>query len=175
MAKPLPSRFNPDSMARDGTRYDASVPLVQFKRLGPMLSSTVGDVNISAVFSRRKDHVVVTGRLLAGFPLQCQRCLDPFTLPVDAPYELVFVESEQAAAELPDSLDPVVLDDNGNIHVLDLVEDELIFHVPLVPRHADGACNAAPVSFGDIAPEAVEPTEDNRQRPFDALKNLNLH
>jgi uncharacterized protein len=175
MAKPLPSRFNPDLMARDGTRYAATVPLAQFKRFGPILASMEGDVHVSAVFSRRKDHIVVCGEVSAGLTVQCQRCLDVFVQPIESRYELVFVDSEAAARVLPDDLDPVIIEDGGQIHIVDLLEDELILQVPLVTRHPDGQCVAAQRSFGDIAPQAAEPTEDNRQRPFDVLKNLNLH
>lgn len=175
MVKPLPSRFNPDLMARDGTRYEAVVPLERFKRLGPILASTEGAVQASAGFSRRKDHIVVSGNLKVGMHVQCQRCLDAFSLSVDAQYELVFVETEGAASELSDDFDPVILDDTGQIHLIDLFEDELILQVPLVIRHPEGACESTTRSFGDVAPEATDPGDENRQRPFEALKNLNLH
>lgn len=175
MSKPLPTRFNPDLMARDGTRYAATVPLAQFKRFVPILASMEGDVHASAVFSRRKDHIVVTGELRAQVQVQCQRCLDVFLMPIDSRYELIFVDSEAAAADLPDNLDPVITDDNGQIHVVDLLEDEIILQVPLVTRHPEGQCVAARRSYGDISPQAEEPAESNRQRPFDALKDLNLH
>ena len=175
MAKPLPSRFNPDLMARDGTRYEAAVPLERFKRLGPILASTEGDVLASAAFSRRKDHIVVSGKLNVDMCLQCQRCLETFMLPIEARYELVFVESEGAARRLPDDFDPVLVDDTGQIHLVDLFEDELLLQVPLVPRHSEGQCESVQRSFGDIAPEAVDTGDENRKRPFDVLKDLNLH
>ncbi len=162
-------------MARDGTRYSATVPLVQFKRFVPILASLEGDVHATAVFSRRKDHIVVSGELAAGVSVQCQRCLDVFVLPIESRYELVFVDSEAAARALPDDFDPVITDDKGHIHVVDLLEDELILQVPLVTRHPDGQCVAAQRSFGDIAPQEAEPGKDKKQRPFDVLKNLNLH
>ena len=175
MAKTLPARFNPDLMVRDGTRYEATLPIRHFPRLVSLLASDEGDVTVTASFSRRKDHIVVAGRIEAVWGLVCQRCLEPMTVPTDEPYELVFVEDEAAARDLPQELDPVILDENGQIHAVDLYEDELMLHVPSIPRHPDvTACGEAAGRLVD--PDELEsPAEDKRPNPFAALKDLNLH
>lgn len=175
MAKTLPARFNPDLMARDGTRYEVTVPVERFTRLRDILASADGDVSATATFSRRKDHIVVAGRLRADWPLTCQRCIEPMIVAIDEPYELVFVESDAAARELPKSLDPVVLDETGQIRLVDLLEDELMLHVPTIPKHAEGEdCVDAERSFGDVDAAAVEESE-GKKNPFAVLKDLNLH
>ena len=177
MVKTLPARFNPDLMSRDGTRYEATMPVRQFARLRDILASDEGEVRATALFSRRKDHIVVSGRLRAEWPLVCQRCLEPMTVAIDEPYELVFVESEALARELPKELDPVVLDESGQIHRTDLFEDELMLHVPLIPRHDDpDDCTDAERSFGEVPePENDAGDGEGRKNPFDVLKDLNLH
>ena len=91
---------------------------------------------------------------------------------VDEPYELVFVESDAAARDLPKALDPVVLDETGQIRAVDLIEDELMLHVPTIPKHdEDGDCVDAERSFGDAPAEEPE----SRRGPFDVLRNLDLH
>ena len=174
MVKPLLDRFNPDLMARDGARHEATVPVARFERLGAILASDEGVVHVVASFSRREHHIVVAGRLRSGLRLRCQRCLEPMVLDVDEPYELTFVATEAAARALPDALDPVVLDDAGQITIVAMLEDELILHVPLIARHPDGArCAPAEASFGG---EGIEPEAGTeRARPFDALKDLDLH
>ena len=175
MAKTLPARFNPDLMVRDGTRYEVVLPIDRFPRLASILASADGTVRATASFSRRKDHIVVAGRLAADWGLECQRCLEPMSFPIDEPYELVFVDSEMAANDLPEEFDPVILDENGQIHVVDLLEDELMLHVPPIPRHAE------PASCGEAAQHLVDPDEldealdEKRPNPFDALKDLNIH
>ena len=172
MSKPLPDRFDPDLMPRDGTRHEATLPLASFERLAAILASTEGEVHVVASFSRREDHALVSGRLSGGLPLRCQRCLEPMVLPIDEPFELTFVASEDDARALDEALDPVVLDDAGRITVQAMLEDELILHVPLIARHPESVhCAPAEVSFGG---EGIEP-EAERSRPFDALKNLDLH
>ena len=174
MAKPLPDRFNPDLMARDGTRHEAVLPIARFERLAAILAPEPGEVHVVASFSRREQHIVVAGRVRSGYPLRCQRCLEPMVLDVDEPYELTFVASEAAAQALPDELDPVVLDDAGQITTVAMLEDELILHVPLIARHAgDADCGPVEASFGG---EGIEPeAETERARPFDVLKKLDLH
>lgn len=172
MVKPLPQRFNPDLLARDGTQFELELPQSQLKRLADIVSSTDYMVQCSARFSSRKDHIVVAGRIQTTFALTCQRCLGPMEVAIDEPYELVFVESEQRAEALPDQFDPVVLDEHRQIHVVDLFEDEIILNVPNIPRHPDEAsCRQAVTEFGDL-PDEVEEVKPN---PFEALKNLQLH
>ena len=173
MVKPLPDRFDPDLVARDGARHEMRLPIARFERLAAILASDAGEVHVVASFSRREDHVAVTGRVRAGYALTCQRCLEPMVLDVDEPFELTFVGSEAAARALPEELDPVVLDDAGRITAVAMLEDELILHVPLIARHPDGAvCAPAAASFGG---EAIDDAEPERPRPFDALKKLDLH
>ena len=91
---------------------------------------------------------------------------------IDEPYELVFVEDEERAEALPQQLDPVILDEKGHIHVVDLFEDEVILHVPDIPRHPEEAsCGAAKTEFGELPDEVKE----GKPNPFEALKNLQLH
>ena len=162
-------------MVRDGTRHEAVLPIDRFPRLASILASAEGAVRATASFSRRKDHIVVAGRLAADWGLECQRCLEPMTVSIDEPYELVFVDGEAAAHDLPQELDPVILDENGQIHVVDLFEDELMLHVPPIPRHPElSSCGEAARHLVD-PDEIEEASEDKRPNPFDALKDLNLH
>ena len=172
MAKVLPQRFNPDLLARDSTLYEVVIPQRQMQRLGNIVSSVDHDVVCSARFSRRKEHIVVSGTIKTTFDVQCQRCLESMSVPVEDTYEFIFVENEEKAEALPKQLDPVILDEHGQIHVVDLFEDEVILHVPDIPRHEDSAnCRIAKAEFGEVAVDA----EEGKPNPFNALKDLRLH
>lgn len=173
MVKLLPQRFNPELLSRDDTRFELVLPQSQFPRLGAMLCSSDNDVHITATFSRRKSHIVIRGGIRTQFALECQRCLEPLEVDINEPFELVFVENEEEANKLPNELDPVVLDEVGQIHVVDLFEDEVILHVPDIPKHSDGtACILRQSEFGEVTAEVEKGGDRN---PFEALKNLNLH
>ena len=193
MVKPTPSRFNPDLLARDSTQFGVNLPLAQFSRLSALLLNTEGEMQATFRFSRRKAMVLVSGNLKATVQLECQRCLEGMQHSIDEPFELVFAKSIDAAQDLPESMDPVVLDDNGQIHVVDLFEDELILHLPTVARHEQvEQCNLlenVQVEFGQDASDANDQNtqsdmaksgadsnpEGETRRPFDILKNLDLH
>ncbi|MFK7996983.1 MAG: YceD family protein [Granulosicoccus sp.] len=172
MVKALPQRFNPDLLARDSTRFELVLPQKQMNRLGEILSTTEHDIHCTAMFSRRKNLVLIKGRIKTIFTLECQRCLEPMDVDIDEPYELVFVENEEKAESLAKQLDPVILDEHGHIHVVDLFEDEVILHVPDIPRHAEAStCNVVKTEFGTLPAD----TEEGKPNPFDVLKNLQLH
>jgi len=97
--------------------------------------------------------------------LQCQRCLLPLTLPVDVDRHFRFVADEDMAAALDDEIDDEVLVLAKSLNLRDLVEDELLLALPLVPRH-DVCPEAVPMQFGDV--EAVE----EKANPFAGLAIL---
>jgi len=79
-------------------------------------------------------HLQVTGVL----PVQCQRCLERLDHPlaVDVLFELLPGSAELTQEEVEDdSRDYLPVD--GDIDVLDLIEDELILAVPVAPCHDD--------------------------------------
>lgn len=172
MVKALPKRFNPDLLARDGTQFKLVIPQNQMTRLRTILSSDQHDIHFSAMFSRRKDNIFVSGRFKTEFSLECQRCLKPMSMQIDEAYELVFVDDEERAEALPKQFDPVILDEQGQIHVVDLFEDELMLHVPDIPKHVDMAvCTIDKTEFGVVPVDLPE----SAANPFEALKDLKLH
>ncbi len=196
MVKPTPSRFNPDLLARDSTQYSVKLPLRQFIRLQEFLLDDSGEMQAVFRFSRRKKAVMVAGNLTANYRLQCQRCLEPMQYAVDEAFEFVFAKTEEEAQQVPERFDPVVLDDSGQIHVVDLFEDELILYLPTVARHeteaeceasgyilfideakaesTDGTTNEQ-VGQSDKTQSDDDGVDNVRKNPFDVLKNLDLH
>ena len=115
--------------------------------------------------------------------LECQRCLTPYkqAFNVDATYRIVNTEAE--AEEFPldeDEVDVIV----GSTHfdLIDLIEEELLLNLPLVPKHdvcpevheslVSGA--AGEEGEGDEAAqgEAEDGGEPDRPNPFAALEAL---
>lgn len=102
--------------------------------------------------------------------LQCQRCLDALTLPIDLERHFQFVADEALAAELDgdnDDADILVLD--RTLNLLELIEDEVLLDLPIVPMHEE--CPAPlPMppddSLEDLGTDAQQP------HPFAALAAL---
>lgn len=82
--------------------------------------------------------------------VECQRCLQPVLLDVDAKRSFVFVEGETRAAELDAESDDDVLALARELDLRELIEDELLLSLPLIPKHelcpqplASGSAGAA--------------------------------
>jgi uncharacterized protein len=68
--------------------------------------------------------------------LECQRCLQPMRLPLHAERRFFFVDGEDAAEALDAESEDDVLALTPALDLADLIEDELLLALPLVPRHA---------------------------------------
>ena len=69
--------------------------------------------------------------------LQCQRCLAPLDVDVEVNRRFRFVTGEAAAAELDAESEDDVLALTRDLDLQELVEDELLLALPLVPMHEE--------------------------------------
>jgi len=98
--------------------------------------------------------------------LECQRCLKPVVVPVQIERDFLFVQGEDAAAQLDADSDDDVLAITRALDLRELIEDELLLALPLVPRH-----EVCPEPL--VVPSAAEPTDgDDAPNPFAVLAAL---
>jgi uncharacterized protein len=74
-------------------------------------------------------------RATVQLALVCQRCLGAVLEPVSVERDFLFVAGEDAAAQLDADSDDDVLALTRALDLRELVEDELLLALPLVPRH----------------------------------------
>ncbi|EXJ15357.1 hypothetical protein D779_1453 [Imhoffiella purpurea] len=88
---------------------------------------------------------------------------------------MALVRTERAASELVGEYEVLVVEDDS-MRPLDLIEDELLLAIPIVPRHAPGAClpPETTVEDGGLAAPAdgVPETETGARHPFAVLAAL---
>ncbi len=176
----LPVKFNPSRLQAENKAYFTEIPVAQFKRFQQGLVNSDGSVCVEMAFTM-DDHarVGVEGRFTASCHALCQRCLNRFDLKMDGEFKLTFVADEASAERLPDDLDPVIVGENGQIHAVDMLEDELILQMPVAPRHAElSDCIENGYTGGQLEHEEL-PAEassaqinHDRKNPFDVLKNF---
>ncbi|MFA5684775.1 MAG: YceD family protein [Lysobacteraceae bacterium] len=166
MSGVLPESVDVWRAALAGRLYEGRAPLARFRRLLPSLNDDDGDCAFRIVFSREASgQALVRVEAEAGLPLQCQRSLERFVLPVRIEQTLGLLRNEAEQAALPPDVEPVLAPADGMLDPLDLVEDELILALPVMPV----APGSLPVeqAFGDgIEPEPAQPN------PFAALAAL---
>lgn len=144
---------------------EGRLPLSALTRLEGSLFDTQGDVRFALDFDRDPLQVpYVELRIDTELPLECQRSMERFLLPVRIVQRLGLIRDEAEEAALPPGYEPLLVPEDGQLRTIDLVEDELILAVPVVPVNPGG--------------EAVErdwpasQVEQERANPFAALSAL---
>lgn len=113
--------------------FQGRLPLSTFRRLATSLAATEGEVEYELDFD--KDEFGISGvrvRAVASLPLTCQRTLETFVFPVRIDARLGLIVHEEDEAGLPQGYEPLLVDQAG-LHPVDVIEDELILALPLVP------------------------------------------
>lgn len=160
-----PRRLDVAAFARTGAELAGTWPLAEMPRL---LQDTLPppDGAATVAWAVRGSSKPVAGgepelrlHLHAGTTLRmcCQRCLQPVTVVLDVRPSLRFVRGESQAEALDEAGDEDVLALTAALDLRQLVEDELILALPLVPRH-ETCAEPLPMSAGDDAATAEAPS-----------------
>jgi len=169
----LPERLDPWRAVVAQSAYAGTVPLTQLSRLVKVVLGSDGPAHYELQFTRdEQGRKLALGRVRMTLILRCQRCLEAFTLPVDARFALALVhaagESDHldlaAVPDMPEHLDALPLGD-GPVRPLEWIEDELLLAIPQVPMHPSGHCTVGAKAADDVAPPA-------RVSPFAVLADL---
>ena len=150
-------------------RYlEGTLPLSAFGRLRSSLTDTEGECRFSLEFGRdAMDLPFVEVQAEADLPLLCQRTLERYLQPVKLVQRLGLVTSEAQEAALPEGMEPLLVAESAEVRPIDLVEDELILALPVVPINPESSL-----------PDAVRPDDetdadaDATPNPFSVLASL---
>lgn len=104
----------------------------------------------------------------ASFPMECQRCLTPVDVPLAVDRWFRFVADEATAEALDDESEEDLLAITREFDLRELIEDELLMALPVVPRHEE-CPRVVPMSSSD---EAFEAASAEKPNPFAALAGL---
>ncbi len=179
MSDRLAVELNIPRLVSQSGRLQGYVPFAHFKRLqGYLLEPVSGDLHVDLEFGGIEQHANGTAfcRLSGEVCVECHRCSGEMTHRFNDEVEFAFIKSEADADEVDERFEPVLIDENGRVRIVDLLEDELILPLPIAPRHADGEPCIEQVP-GVLQEKAVAETiaEQQRKTPFAALKSLNLN
>jgi len=149
--------------------FEGTLPLSSMARLREALCDDEGEARYAIEFGRDALQVpYVELRVQAALPLTCQRSLQRFLQPVQVVQRLALLEAgtdvEAAEAGLPEGYEPLLLPPDGMLQPAELVEDELILAVPVVP--------VAPGSEAVERDWPVPAAESEQASPFAALAAL---
>ncbi|MDT8384204.1 MAG: YceD family protein [Gammaproteobacteria bacterium] len=166
--------IEPFELAAQHRTLAGHLPVSSLPRLIPLLITddlvVLGRCRVDYVLNFGVDEGGVpglTGTLQAVLPLQCQRCMEELAFPVSLVLNLALVKSRQAAQQLPENYDPLLVLPDEETSVESIIEDELILALPQVAMHEIKDCPKG---------EAFLNTEDGsapqRENPFAVLAQL---
>ena len=135
-------RFDAFRLAAKGNSLTGEIDASTLERVADHLASGAGPARIAWRIDGDHDpmqrpmlRVTVEGSL----PLACQRCLQPFSLPIRQETRLLLAANE-AELELLDAEEPEVVLASTPIDARTLIEDEILLSLPFVARHSEGSC-----------------------------------
>jgi uncharacterized protein len=147
---------------------------------GTQVAPSDRDGEVAVRVSKSGNDVVVRGTLRVDLVVPCARCLEPARVTIAEPLSALYVprsalgrgpgdhgdgDDDASAAEadlLPYDGETVVLDD--------LVRDELLLAVPMIPLCSEGCPGISPHSGQPSAPASIDP----RLRPLLRLKKMTM-
>lgn len=174
MSQSLPVQLDPVLLADRGRSLNGDLPVGAFRRLVEWLHASEGRLTFELAFARDgQQRRWLHGHVRGGLDLLCQRCLGTYRLTLEREFDLVLVSNEAEAATLPEDMEAVVIGDSRDVHTVDLLEDELILALPLIPRCEDTeSCRPAVEPLDServLAEEEEEEDTGQRQKPFSDL------
>ncbi len=152
---PLPATVEPILLAEKGTHLVGTLPIKGMARLAPSCLDDCGETRVDLHFGRTESGNVyeLTGRLEARLRVACQRCLGPMDLAFATDVRLLLLRPGEPVAGLAPEVEALMVD--RPLRLSELVEDELLLVMPMIPMHPVEACAAR--NFLKSAPPADKP------------------
>ena len=169
MSEPWSQLLDVDRLADRQADVAFEIPLSRLPRVQAKIAGAQGTARGVAHFRREAGYRVAEIELHGEAKLVCQRCLAPLIWPIDSDTRVALVANESDADRVSQDVETVHVPDD-RVRIGDLVEEELILTLPIVPLHEDASeCTAQ----GDVPAPAEEaaPVQET-QRPFEQLGEL---
>lgn len=163
----LPVSVDPVRLADQSARLRGIVPVARMTRLAGLCGSDTGEAEVELEFRHEAESGLrrIVGHIGVVLDCRCERCLERFRLPLETGVDLRIAKSGESRF----TDDSEVLEVSGPVSVAELVENELILALPMVPMHPEEECPATAL-IGGTTDE--EPATTRRENPFAALAAL---
>jgi uncharacterized protein len=166
MSATLPAVLDVWRMVSAKRYFEGTFPLAAFTRLKDSLVDTEGECRFTLEFGRdAMNQAFVEVRAEADLPLQCQRTLERYLQPVKVMQQLGLITSEAQESALPEGMEPLLVPESAELRAIDLVEDELILALPVVPINPDS----------NLLDSVWQIEDEEKQNPFTVLAALKDH
>lgn len=180
MANPLLDRVLPEDLAERGQAFELQGKIEDFRRLIEIVEADLksvavqirprewraAPVNIRLGFGwadARREIPALEGEISTDIVAVCQRCLEPFELPLRTTLKMLLLKTADATA-LQDEFEIWEVE-GDEIRPLDIVEEALIMALPLSAVHPSrDLCGPLAENVTDENKETVRPFADLRSQ-----------
>lgn len=166
----LPLTIDPYKDAQRRMDYEGCIPASLFSRLGESVSNVLSDAQVTlSLYVDPQRLTVIDGRATIDVELDCQRCGNAFKQVLECELRFSPVSNMDQADSLPEIYEPIEVNAFGEVNLLEMIEDEFILSLPLVPMHNSEHCevSVAEQVFGELPAELA-----SKPNPFAVLANL---
>ncbi len=138
MSVTLPESVDAWRMVSARRSFAGELPIASMPRLRDALAGKEGVARYELDFGRDEyGTAYLDVRVQAPLTLLCQRSLEPFVMPVTVDGRLGLIKAEREEAALPPGVEPVLVSEDGQLNPSEVIEDELLLVLPLVPVNPD--------------------------------------
>jgi uncharacterized protein len=155
-----------EPLADQQAEFELAIPVADFPRVRVRLGGTVGTISGHVRFRHESGFAVAALEVTGSVELVCQRCLQNLSWPIAGSALVALIATESQVDRVPEHLEPM-LALGGRISLRDLVEEEVMLGLPIVPLHSDVSVCEPAMAVGEHSGE-----HSTVQRPFERLDEL---
>ncbi|OOR99794.1 hypothetical protein B0187_03015 [Haemophilus paracuniculus] len=166
----LPLTIDPYKDAQRRMDYQGYISSSLLNRLDQFVGKVLSDAQVTlSLYVDPQKLTVVKGSATIDVEFDCQRCGNLFTQTLDCTFCFSPVSNMDQADDLPEIYEPIELNEFGEMNLLDVIEDEFILALPLVPMHEPEHCEVSTQEqvFGELPEDLAK-----KPNPFAVLANL---
>lgn len=165
--KLIPEHIDPERYAEQGLSLDGILKIADMQRLSANLNTNEAIVGVKLQFGIDEQKITfLNGHIDTKLALQCQRCMEPLVCEIISDFSLGIVNTLDEANSLPEQYEPAMAVE-GSLALRDLIEDEIILNLPLIPKHEPQECK---VKFPLVDDSGRD--QGRGENPFHVLESL---
>ena len=165
MSGGLPIQIDPLDLAKNQIHLRDAYGISEMPRLAEYSPSDQALIQVDLHFRPEGDTgAKLSGEITTELKLRCERCLGSLMLPLTIRPVIFFEASavdssdkQSVGEEESDLRDIIALD--GPVDLKDLVEEEILLAIPMIPKHDSEECNAGKLlqQKNDVTQRATNP------------------
>ncbi len=165
----IPEHVDPFRYAEQSLGIAGTLNIKDMQRVSSAVMPVEGSVvTVSLQFGRDEQKMAyLKGHLETALTLQCQRCMEPYSYEIMSDFVLGIVSTLAETNTLPEQYEPVLVKD-GMLALRELIEDEIILNLPIIPRHEPDDCKVV-LPYADSEEDLGVKKGDS---PFQVLASL---